>query len=144
MNIHLLKRSMVLPPPDIKSGYITLLSVLIASAVITAIAITLLLSGVNASRQTQTLETSRRANSFAKACAEEALEQVRDSSSFSGSGGLTFGGGTCSYSVVNTGGDSRLVQTTGISASVVRRIKITIDAINPRINVASWQEVTDF
>jgi len=28
--------------------------------------------------------------------------------------------------------------------TIIRKVKVTIDAINPQINVTSWQEVADF
>lgn len=144
MNIHSPKHFMEMLQYDINKGYTTLLSVLIASAVSIAIAITLLFAGINSSREASSLESSKHSNFFAKSCVEEALEQIRDSSSFTGSGNLIFGNGTCDYNISNTGGQNRLITATGTARDSLRRLRVTIDAINPKINITSWQEVADF
>jgi len=78
------------------------------------------------------------------ACAEEALQQIHDSNPFTGSGSLSIGQGTCSYTVTNTGGQGRSVIASGTVGTTVRRVQITIDQVNPAINVTSWQEVVSF
>ena len=123
-------------------GYITLISVLVVGAVGTAIALSLLLLGNGTSRTSFALQQSAQARGLANACAEEALEQIRDSTPFTGSGNLTLDQGTCTYTVTNTAppGQERQVIASGTVGTIVRKITITITTINPFIIVSQWQE----
>lgn len=125
-------------------GYITLISVLILSAVGTVIVVAILVLGSGSVRSGLALEQSVQAKALANACAEEALQQISDSIPFTGSGGLSLGQGTCSYTVASQGGQNRTVEASGTVDSVVRKVAITIDQIAPSISIVSWQEVDDF
>lgn len=122
------------------SGYATLISVLIASAVGISVAVSLLLLGLSISKTAFSEEQLRQAKSLSDACAEEALEQIRASTSFTGSGGLSIGLGSCSYAVANGGGQNRTVTVSGTVGTVVRKATVSITAITPLIVVGSWQE----
>lgn len=126
-----------------KNGFITLLSVLVVGAVGVAITLSLLLLGVGNSRTGFAIEQSNQAKALANACAEEALQQIRDSTPFTGSGSLTLGQGTCAYTVTSQGGQNRTITASGTVGTIVRKAKIIINKINPTITLTSWQEVSD-
>jgi len=125
-------------------GYIALISVLIIGAVSVAVAVSLILLGLNFSRTGFSLENSQIAKAYANACAETALQQIRNSTPYTGSGSLSFAQGTCAYTVANTGGSTRKITASGTVGAIVRRVQITISAINPLIVISSWQEQADF
>jgi len=127
-----------------ESGYITLIAVLLVIAAGTLIATSQVLLGLGFTRSSSTLDRSSQAKSLAVACAEEALQQIKNSSSFSGSGNLNLTGGNCSYTVANQGGENRLITSTGNASDIIRRVKINVEAILPQINISSWQEIADF
>lgn len=127
-----------------QSGFIVLITVLVVGAVSAAIAVSVLWLGVGDSRSSFALEQSNQAKALANACSEEALQQIRDSTPFTGTGNLTLGQGTCTYTVTSQGGANRTVTASGTVGTIVRKVKIIIDTINPAINVTSWQEVADF
>lgn len=122
-------------------GYITLLSVLVVGAIGTAVTASLILLGLASSSNSFTYQQMHQAKSLANACAEEALEEIRGLSSFVGTGTLSLGLGACTYEVTNTGGESRLIKTSGTVGTAVRKTSITITAINPLIIISSWQEL---
>lgn len=122
-------------------GYITLMSVLVVGVVGVAIALSLILLGIAASRTGFAIEQSYQAKALAHACAEEALQQIRNSVSYTGSGNVVLGQGSCSYTVTSQGGENRIVVTTATVDSMVRKVEIIIDAIQPTIQIVSWQEV---
>ena len=126
------------------TGYVALITVLVIGAVGTAIAVSVILLGLGSSRTSFALEQSNQAKALANACAEEALQQIRDSISFSGTGNLTLGQGTCTYTVTNDGAQNRTVTSSGTVGTTIRKVKITLDQINPTINITSWQELADF
>ena len=126
------------------SGYITLVSVLIIGAIGVTLTTAVILAGVSTSQTSFTLEQGKEARALADACAEEALQQIRDNASYTGSSGLTYSNGTCTYSVVSTGGENRTIEAEGLVGTIRRRAELTIDTISPQINIVTWQEVADF
>lgn len=124
-------------------GFITLISVLIVSAIGIAITLSITLLGIGSSRTSFALEQSNQAKALANACAEEALEQIRESTQFTGQGNLALGQGTCQYNVTSQGGLQRTVDALGTVGTIVRKVKIVINKMSPFIAVTSWQEVSD-
>jgi shikimate 5-dehydrogenase len=125
-------------------GFVTLVSVLVVGAVGIAVAVSLLLLGVGSSRTSFAAQQSAQARALADACAEEALQQINDSTPLTGSGNLSIGAGTCNYTVVSLGGQNRNIEAYGTVQNTLRKVEIDIDKINPSINITSWQEVADF
>jgi hypothetical protein len=117
------------------------MTVLIALALGSAIAFSVVLLGIGSTRDSITLDQSYKAKALADACAEEGLQQIRSSSAFSGTGNLNFGQGTCSYTVTNTGGTTRSVTASGVVSNVTRRVSVTISAMTPKLVINTWQEV---
>lgn len=126
------------------NGYIALISILIISAVLLLVAVS---SGLlSISEANIGLEKSQGSRAFysASACAEEALQKIREFLSFSGSGNIATKEGSCSYQVTKSDGQNRLITASGTAQNTTRKIKIAIDQILPEINISSWQEVADF
>ncbi|MDQ3076038.1 MAG: hypothetical protein M3Q34_02830 [bacterium] len=127
---------------DKEKGFVTLISVLVVGAVGTAVTVSLILLGLASSRTSFAIEQSNQAKGLANACIEEALQRIRELTAFTGSGNLSFGQGTCSYTVVNTGGSTRLVTASGSVGTLIRKTSVSVNAINPLILLTSWQEVS--
>jgi len=125
-------------------GFLVLLSILIVSAVGVSIATSLLLLGVGSQRTSFAIEQSSQAMALADACAEDALEQIRKDSSYTGTVTLSLGQGTCTYTISNGGGENRTINASSTVGTIIRRVQVSIDQINPSINASSWQEVADF
>jgi len=126
----------------VENGYITLISVLVASAAGLAVALYLLFLSFDTGQFSWVVQQSAVAKSLATACAEEALQQIRTLSSFSGSGNLNFTSGTCTYLVTNLGSENRTITVSSVVGQIVRKIRIDITQINPKI-VGNWQEVAN-
>lgn len=141
------KFSMVQPMLDDKtksSGFIALVAVLVLGAVGVSVGISLILLGLGSSRTAFALEQSNQAKALANACAEEALQKIMESTSFSGSSTISLGNGSCTYTVSVTG-QSRLITTSSTVGTIIRKVKIrlTIHPQTLKFNIASWQEVAD-
>lgn len=123
-------------------GYVALIAVLIVGAASTAIALTLLLTGVDSQRSVLAEQQNTQARQLANACAEEALQIIHDSTSYTGTANLTLSTGTCSYTVTSTGTSTRTISTSATINNMVRRttVYVTIGASN--ISITSWQEVS--
>lgn len=124
-----------------KNGYVALISVLIVGALAVAVTTGVLLLGLAWSQSSFTVEQSYQAMGLADACIEEALQQIADSTPFTGIGTLALGQGTCAYTVTNTGGQSRSVTSQGMVGGVVRKVGVTLNQIRPKIALTSWQEI---
>lgn len=127
-----------------QSGFVTLLSTLVVGAVGLAITTSVILLGLASSRTSFAGQQSVQARNLADACAEEGLQQIRDLTSYTGTGSLTLGQGSCTYTVTSQGGNARTVNAEGVVGEMTRRVSVVITAINPSIVVASWQEVAGF
>lgn len=125
-------------------GFITLLSILVVAAVGVAIVLSLILLGLGSSRTSFALQQSDQARALAGACSEEALQQIRDFLPYSGIGNLSSSAGTCSYTVAKGTGQNRTITASGTVGTIVRKVEIVINTINPQIVITSWQEVNDF
>jgi len=116
----------------------------VVGAVGVSIAVSLLLLGLSSSRTSFALEQSNQAKALANACIEEALQQIKDSTPFTGTDNFMLGQGTCTYTVTNDGGQNRTITSSGTVGTIIRKVEIIIDTINPQINITSWQEVDNF
>jgi hypothetical protein len=129
---------------ETKNGFISLLSVLVVGTVAMTIATSLVVLGIDVAKNNLTLYLSKQARGIADACAEEALRQIVNSNSFSGIVSLNINDGSCSYQVQNLGGQDRLITVASNAGIVNKKIRISLDQLQPQINVVSWQEIADF
>jgi len=126
-------------------GYVTLLSVLIVTAVAAAVSTFLLLSGLNAAEGSFFYQQSQSARAVANACAEHALNQLRLDINYIGSETLSLGSGSCQVLLVlGSGNSNRTIQALGTAGDSVRKIKIIVLTVRPQIQLTSWREVADF
>lgn len=128
-----------------KSGFVALVTVLVAGAVGLAVAVSLILSGLGSSRSSLVLSQSTVARMYADSCAEEALEKLREGVYYTGGETLTFSEGNCQIQTVSgTGNSNRTVQTTGTVGTIIRKVEVVVSTVHPTISVTSWQEVESF
>lgn len=124
-----------------ESGYVALLSVLIVGAAATAVALTLLVVGTDAQRSGIISQQSAQARWLANACAEEALQQIHDTTSYVGTNSLTLSTGSCNYTVTSTGSTTRTISAVASLNSVVRKVTVYVTIGSSSISITSWQEV---
>lgn len=125
-----------------QSGYVALLSVLILGAVAASVGIALLVSGTDSQRASLVEQRSKQARSLAVACAQEALQVVHDTTTYTGTNNLTLGQGSCTYTVTDTGGSNRTITASGTVGNVVKKVQVYVTIGSSSISVTSWQEVT--
>jgi hypothetical protein len=136
------------------NGFATLLGVLIVFIVAIAIATTILLIGTTSSKIMLVQDNFYKAKATADACAEIALQKLKDDPTFSGADHQSVEDSNCDYSVSNNlqGDGTREIslESTGNSGDVVRKVKISANISNPLppelplLSVTTWQEVPDF
>lgn len=122
-----------------RNGFSTLLIVIILGGIALALTLSLSTSGVWSIRSSIDSKTSNTAKSLVDACAEIALEVVRENNAYTGTNAVLLHGNTCTYSVGNTGGATRLLSVVGSVGDITRKLTITTSAFNP-LTISSWQE----
>ena len=123
-------------------GYIALMAVLVVGAASLAIASALLVTATDSQRSTLVNQQSAQARSLASACGEEALQQIHDDTSFTGTNNLSLGQGSCTYTFTNTGGNNRTITASGTVGNVVRKIQVTLTIGATTLTINTWQETT--
>ena len=133
-----------------QKGFVTLLLVLVTGAIGIAISTSVILSGLSSSRNSFTISQSNQARALADTCAEIALEHLRDGTATIGGSGFTsnLDWGDCLYYIVPPSppsSESRTIYTMNIAGkgagNAIRKVRVIIDKIKPKINVTSWQEI---
>lgn len=121
-------------------GFSILLIVILLGGVSLALALTLSASSLWSIRGSVDSKISNIAKSLVNACAEIALEAMRENNSYIGAGNVALNGNTCSYTVTSTGGITRSVTVTGTVSGITRKLSVTTSSFNPLV-ISSWQEV---
>ena len=127
-----------------QDGYIVIYSVVIISAIVLTIIFSVSWISLSSIKSSHVLINSKQSKAMANACAETALQNIRNDINYSGSDNLTINGNSCSYEVFNQGGKDRIIQAESSVSDNISKIKILIDKINPQINILSWQEISNF
>lgn len=121
-------------------GFSTLLIVILLGGVALTLTLTLSTSSLWSIRGSIDSKTSNITKSLVNACAEVALETMRENNSYIGTSNVALSGNSCSYTVTNTGDTTRTVTVSGTVSGITRKLSITTSSFNP-IVIASWQEV---
>jgi len=123
-----------------ESGYIALLAVLILGAAATAIGLAILSIGADSQRSTLIEQQSRQARALAASCGQEALQLIHDNIAFSGTGNVSLGQGSCTYTITITAGTTRTITNVATVGNIVRKSQAYVTIGSSAISVSSWQE----
>lgn len=124
-------------------GYIALISVLIAGALMLLVGVGSSLRGIDALNAVSGEESSLRAVLLADACAEESLMRLKADLAYSGNETIIVGGGeTCRIlSLLGAGNVNRVITTQGIHNNYVRNVRVDIAEVNPSLQIRTWATV---
>jgi hypothetical protein len=123
-----------------QKGFSTLLIVILLGGVALALTLTLSTSSLWSIRGSIDSKSSNVTKSLVNACAEVALEAMRENNSYTGSGSVVLSSNSCLYTVANTGGTTRSVSVSGTVNGITRKLSINTASFNPLV-IDSWQEV---
>lgn len=121
----------------LKKGYVALSIVLILTAVILGITVTVAQLGIGEGQSSLSLSKGEDVLNFVEGCMEDALLKLRSNISYSG-GSITRPEGTCSITVTTAGPLYTITATTGTTT-----YKRTVQAVVTRtsaIILTSWKE----
>lgn len=124
-----------------QKGFSTLFIVIILGSIALSVSIAMSTSSLWSVQGSISKKQETIARSTATACAEVALEMMRQNNNFSGSNSVTLDSNGCDYTVTNLGGDSRNISVTSTINGATRKLEIITDSFNP-LNIVSWQEIS--
>jgi hypothetical protein len=124
-----------------QKGFVTLFSVILLTALSIALVSMMLAQSLLATKNSGDESSASKARVTAVSCAELALQNLRTSYSYVGSGSQALNGGTCGYIVTNTGGNNRNIIASSTVSGFVNKLNINTDASSPMMHISSWQEI---
>ena len=122
-----------------QKGFGTLYIVIILGMVVLSLSLWLSTGSFWSIQNGVNLKTSQQTKSLTEACAEVALEAMRENNNYTGTDSVTIGSNSCTYTVSDTGGNNREINISGTIGSVTRKLRVTTSSFNP-IVISSWQE----
>lgn len=127
-----------------EKGYVTLITTLIVGSLGILVTLGMLQVGLIQTQTAIVFSDSKKAANLANACAEYALQEVRNNTAFTGSATITISSQDCDYEVLSLGGESRRINSESVVNNATKRIQVDLSAINPLIDIDSWVFVESF
>ncbi|MFA6354851.1 MAG: hypothetical protein WCW65_00265 [Candidatus Paceibacterota bacterium] len=124
----------------LNKGFSTMFVVIILGSVALTLSLGLSISSVWSIKSSVNTMTTNKTKALVDACAEVALEIIRENNNYTGIGNVTLNTNTCTYIVENTGGTTRLITITGELSGIIRHLNVTTSSFNPLV-ISSWEEV---
>ncbi len=127
-----------------RNGYVFLVSVLMISAIVISITMSLLLLGLSAEMSGSAVEKSAQAMEIAQSCAERAILALQQGTDYAGDESLAIHGGTCViHAIGGSGNTSRVICIEGILGRYRHVLEIVIQRVLPSTTVQSFREVDE-
>jgi len=124
-------------------GYIAITSAIIISLLLMAITFALSFSSFFGRHNVFDSQTKEISYALAEACAEKALLNLAQSSSYAGNETITVKSpDTCDILTVETAGSQKIIKTRAIFQKTTTNIKVVVNMPGPQI--VSWEELPNF
>ena len=124
-----------------QKGLIALITVLIVLAVTLVIGIGLGLRSVTEMKIGLQRSQSSQAYYLANLCSEHALMKLKEDSNYTGNEATSTENGSCAILPIE---GTWIIKVSATSSDQVKKMKIVVNQINPKMIIDSWQEVADF
>jgi hypothetical protein len=122
-------------------GFVALVTVLIIFAITLLIGLSVSLLSIN--EATMGLKKTQSSQSYflANLCAEQALMKLKENINYSGNEILNIEGGNCQILPIE---GNWIIKVLSNFQNQIKKTKIIIAQVNPKMVISSWQEVADF
>ncbi|KKQ35859.1 MAG: hypothetical protein US52_C0014G0004 [candidate division WS6 bacterium GW2011_GWA2_37_6] len=128
----------------IKKAYVLLTTVIIIAIVTTLLVANMIAINTESTVSVGVLRDSKEALFLSDACAEVAIDKLKDNNTYTGNEVLNISSESCSILLVQgTGNTNRTVQTTSTVGDSTQKVQIVITQLNPDTQIASWKVVAD-
>lgn len=126
-------------------AYVALFTVILVGVIGISVATSLLLLGLDFWRTSFSSQQSDQARAYADACAEVALNRIRENINYSGNDTITFPNGNCIIRpVIGSGTETPAVETQAQVGESIRKIQVVLNSVRPQIEIYQWLEVPEF
>lgn len=106
---------------------------------------TFLLIGVSVSKTSIESENTFKARSYANACAEKVLLNIKTNKEYSGDEIISYTYGSCTIGEINLlSGTNETIEITGNVGNSISKIQLDMQEIESDVWEVSWREVSDF
>jgi nitrate/TMAO reductase-like tetraheme cytochrome c subunit len=123
------------------NGFIALVTVLIIFAIVLLVGLSIGLLSINEAQMGLRKSQSSQAYYLANLCAEDALMKLKENINYSGNETIETESGSCQILPIE---GKWTIKTISNFQNQVKKIKIIISQVNPKMIISSWQEVADF
>jgi hypothetical protein len=120
-----------------KEGFVALISVVIISAILLLVAVTLSLSGYYGRYNILDSELKKRSVAIAEACVDTALLNLANNPSYTGNATTTIGSDACYVGTV-TGAGTKTLKARSMYKNYYTDLKVVVNAST--LSVVSWEE----
>jgi hypothetical protein len=124
-----------------QKGFATLLVVVVLGAMTLSLVIWISSSSSWSANIEYNNKISAQSKALVNACAETALDAIRQNNALTGSTTVTIAGQQCTYIVTNTGSNNRTIVATAVIKNISRKIQVQTTGFTPSLTVASWNEI---
>lgn len=127
------------------SGYSTLLSVIIVSAISISIVSSMLLLSLDNSRANAVNQRAIELSEAADACAALVLGRLKANVNYTGDEALAVLDLSCQVGQIGgSGNNDRTLEIEISQDNVYRRLRIEVAQLSPDVEISSWRKVADF
>ena len=124
-----------------KKGFVTLISVIILTAISVSIISTDLLISSDTQSSSKVARDTIQTRYLAETCVEVALNRLKINLTYSGNETINTTFGDCQISIVNgTGNTNRSFSTTATSNNTTKSFNITVSQVNPDLILTQYLE----
>ncbi|MBD3280815.1 hypothetical protein GF389_04810 [Candidatus Dojkabacteria bacterium] len=120
------------------------MAVLILSIIALSVSVTLLATGITASQNSLTKTSRAKAQAFANACIEKAMDEIRTDNLYTGTVNLSFTDGDCSAIVTDIPGTNKRIESTGTSDLTTQRQELETSQIYPQLIIDFRRNLDDY
>jgi len=121
-------------------GFVALMTVLIILAVGIVIGIYLSLGALAEMKMGLQKTQSLKASYLTNLCAEHALMKLKENPGYSGNETLNMENGSCTILAIEGNWTVKILAN---SSNQIKKMKIVVSHINPKMIIASWEEVSE-
>jgi len=122
-------------------GFIALFTIFIILAVLLLLGLSFGLLAIGETEMSLDKVQSSQAYFLTNLCAEQALMKLKEDINYLGNETINTESGNCQILQIE---GQWVIKTQGNFQNYVRKMRISISQVNPRIIIDSWQEVADF
>jgi len=124
-----------------KNGFIALITLLILFLISLSIGVSLISRSISQAKISFQKSQSSQSYYLANLCAEQALMKLKENINYLGNEATTTGGGNCQILPIE---GNWVIKTIGNFQNQIKKVKIIVSQVNPKMQIQSWQEVADF